>query len=87
VRGDTDAMTSTRDQAADQGNMLPRRGGRRFAVERIFVRIVATAGIIGIGVGLGAILGSNKVAGWIIGLVIAVVSVTLAGLLWSSRQL
>jgi hypothetical protein len=80
-------MTSTRDQAADQGNMLPRRGGRRFAVERIFVRIVATAGIIGIGVGLGAILGSNKVAGWIIGLVIAIVSVTLAGLLWSSRQL
>ncbi len=80
-------MTSTRDQTADEGNMLPERRGRRFAVERVFVRFVATAGIIGIGVGLGAILGSNKVSGWIIGLVIAIVSVILAGLLWSSRQL
>jgi protein-S-isoprenylcysteine O-methyltransferase Ste14 len=67
--------------------MLPRRGGRRFAVERFVVRLVATGGIIGIGVGLGAILASSKVQGWIIGLVVALVSVILAGLLWSSRQL
>ncbi|MGE5617347.1 MAG: hypothetical protein ACM3UX_00260 [Candidatus Woesearchaeota archaeon] len=71
----------------DEGNMLPRRRNRRSAVERGFVRLVATGGIIGIGVGLGAILASSKVQGWIIGLVVAVVSVVLAGLLWSSRTL
>ncbi len=70
-----------------QGNMLPRRQGRRFALERVLVRLVATAGIVGIGVLLGAILGSNKVAGWTTGLVVALVTVVLAALLWSSRQL
>jgi protein-S-isoprenylcysteine O-methyltransferase Ste14 len=67
--------------------MLPRRQGRRFVLERLLVRLVATAGIVGIGVLLGAILGSNKVQGWITGLVVAIVSVVLAALLWSSRQL
>lgn len=73
--------------APPRGNMLPGRQGRRFAVERVLVRLVATTGIIGIGVLLGAILVSNKVAGWTTGLVIAVVTVILAALLWSSRQL
>jgi hypothetical protein len=78
---------STTDTPAEAGNMLPRRRGRRLAVERVFIRLVATAGIIGVGVALGAILASDKVSGWIIGLVIALVSVILAGLLWSSKQL
>ena len=72
---------------AQTGGMLPQRRGRRLIVERVFIRLVATGGIVGIGVALGAILSSNKVAGWIIGLVIALVSVVLAALLWSSRQL
>jgi protein-S-isoprenylcysteine O-methyltransferase Ste14 len=84
-------MRSSRGKVAEgqdqTGSMLPKRQGRRFAAERVFVRLVATAGIVGIGVLLGAILSSNKVDGWIIGLVIAIVSVVLAGLLWSSRQL
>jgi protein-S-isoprenylcysteine O-methyltransferase Ste14 len=67
--------------------MLPQRRGRRFAVERIFVRVVATTGIIGIGVGLGALLADSKVQGWVIGLVVSLVSVVLAAVLWSSRQL
>jgi ribose 5-phosphate isomerase RpiB len=67
--------------------MLPRRGRRRFGLERILVRLIATFGIIGIGVALGAILAASKVQGWITGLVVAGVSVILAGLLWSSRQL
>jgi hypothetical protein len=71
----------------DRGNMLPRRGKRRFGIERLLVRLIATCGIIGIGVALGAILGASKVQGWITGLVIAAVSVILAGLLWSSRSL
>ena len=55
--------------------------GPRAAAERATWRLAATAGIIGIGVGLGAILASNKVQGWIIGLVIAVVSLVLTTVL------
>jgi hypothetical protein len=67
--------------------MIPGRERRRTRAERLLVRIVATGGIIGIAVLLGAILGSQDVAGWIIGLVIGLVSVILAAILWSSRQL
>ena len=68
-------------------NMLPRRGRRRLGVERVIVRLVATCGIVGIGVALGAILTSSKVQGWITGLVVALVSVILSAVLWSSREL
>jgi protein-S-isoprenylcysteine O-methyltransferase Ste14 len=68
-------------------NMLPGRERRRTALERFVVRLVATGGVIGIGVVLGAILRSSNEQGWIIGLVVAVVSVILSGILWSSRQL
>ncbi len=84
--GGTEGQTAE-PAGQSEGNMLPRRQGRRFAIERGLVRLVATAGIIGIGVLLGAILGSNKVQGWITGLVVAILSVVLAALLWSSRQL
>lgn len=69
------------------GNMLPGRERRRLGLERILVRLIATCGIVGIGVLLGAILASSKVQGWITGLVVAVVSVVLSAVLWSSRQL
>ena len=68
-------------------NMLPGRERRRFGLERILVRLIATFGVLGIGVLLGAILASSNVQGWIIGLVVAGVSVILSALLWSSRQL
>ena len=68
-------------------NMLPGRERRRSRLERLLVRLIATGGVIGIGVALGAILTSNKVSGWIIGLVIALVTVVLSAILWSSRQL
>jgi uncharacterized membrane protein len=67
--------------------MVPARERRRTKVERGLMRLVATGGIIGIAVALGAILGSQNVAGWITGLVIGLTSVILAALLWSSRQL
>ena len=51
------------------------------------MRLVATGGIVGIAVALGAILASQDVAGWITGLAIGLTSVILAALLWSSRQL
>jgi hypothetical protein len=71
----------------DPHTMLPERHRQRSTVERGFMRLVATTGIVGIGVLLGAVLVSNTVQGWITGLVVAVVSVVLAALLWSSRQL
>lgn len=71
----------------ETGTMLPTRRGPRSMVERAFVRLVATGGIVGIAVLLGAVLASNKVDGWITGLVIGVVTVVLAALLWSSRLL
>jgi protein-S-isoprenylcysteine O-methyltransferase Ste14 len=67
--------------------MIPARRHRRSWFERISMRILATGGIIGIDVALGAILTANHVHGWIEGLVIGVVSVVLAAILWSSRQL
>jgi hypothetical protein len=67
--------------------MVPGRERRHTKVERGAMRLVATAGIIGIAVLLGAVLVGQDVAGWIVGLVVGLTSVILAALLWSSRQL
>lgn len=50
-----------------------------------FSRFVATGGIIGIGTGLAAILGSQDVKAWIIGIVVSGLSVILAAIVWSAR--
>ena len=63
------------------------RGHERRGLESLLVRIVATCGIIGIAVGLAAILGTKDVAPWIIGLAVSALSVVLAAILWSSRTL
>ncbi len=68
-------------------NMLPGRPSRRTGLERFVVRLVATGGVIGIGVGIAAILAANHVQGWIIGLAVATLSVLLSAILWSSRQM
>ena len=67
--------------------MVPGRDRRRTKLERGSMRLVATGGIIGIAVVLGAVLVGQDVAGWIVGLVVGLTSVILAALLWSSRQL
>jgi len=51
------------------------------------MRVIATGGIIGIAVIMGAVLVDQEVAGWIVGLAVGLTSVVLAALLWSSRQL
>ena len=79
-----DAQPESRERP--QG-MVPARERRRTKVERGFMRLVATGGIVGIAVLLGAVLVGQDVAGWIVGLVIGLTSVVLAALLWSSRQL
>jgi hypothetical protein len=68
-------------------NMLPGRERRRSGVERLVVRLIATCGIVGIGVAIAAIMVSSNSQGWIVGLVVSIVTVVLAALLWSSRML
>lgn len=74
-------------RAEQPQGMVPARERRRTGVERGAMRLIATGGIIGIAVLLGAVLVGQDVAGWIVGLVVGLVSVGLAALLWSSRQL
>ena len=66
-RGDPGAQAGK--QSAEPGRsrtMLPGGERRRFKVESVLMRLVATAGIVGLGVLLGAILVSADVAGWIV---------------------
>jgi protein-S-isoprenylcysteine O-methyltransferase Ste14 len=67
-------------------NMLPQRDRRPWP-ERLLVRLVATCGIVGIGVAIAAIMVSSNDQGWMVGLVVSIVSVILAAVLWSSRVL
>ena len=85
LRLEPDEPGLTRDRHP-QG-MVPGRERRRTGIERGAMRLVATGGIIGIAVILGAVLVGQDVAGWIVGLVVGLASVILAALLWSSRQL
>jgi hypothetical protein len=85
------AATRSAGRSASRGrrtspNMLPARRSRG-VLERTFVRVIATGGIVGIGVAIAAIMASSNSAGWIIGLVVSLVSVVLAAVLWSSRIL
>ena len=81
----SEPLTGSRPRA-ESPNMLPSRKGRSH-VERSFVRVIATGGIVGIGVVIAAIMSSSNSQGWLIGLVVSLVSVVLAAVLWSSRVL
>lgn len=85
-RADRRRQRADRRTARPQG-MVPARERRRTGVERGAMRLISTGGIIGIAVVLGAVLVGQDVAGWIVGLVVGLVSVILAAVLWSSRQL
>src|SRR5437763_3670079 len=81
VRSGDTRVRPTPDTSPAARNMLPARESRRLGAERLLTRLIATCGIVGIGVALGAILVSSKVDGWITGLVVAVVSVVLSAIL------
>jgi len=70
----------------EDGGFLSEQPKRR-TFESVFARVVATAGIVGIGTALGAILIAANVAGWITGLAVSTVAVALAAMLWRSRRL
>jgi hypothetical protein len=55
-------------------------------LQSAFSRLVATGGIIGIGTGIAAIMGSQDVEAWIIGIVVSGVSVILAAIAWTTRM-
>ena len=68
------------------GVMIPNRR-KRLPLEAPLMRVVATAGIVAIAVAVAAIMSSQDSQGWLIGLVVSLVSLVLAALLWSSRRL
>jgi hypothetical protein len=70
----------------DPDTMIPARS-KRLGIESFLMRVVATVGIVAIGVAIAAIMVGQDVQGWIVGLVVSIVSVLLAGILWSSRRL
>jgi hypothetical protein len=85
---DAPAVADAQPEAHERPQgMVPGRERRRSKLERGFMRVIATGGIVAIAVLLGAVLVGQDVAGWIVGLVIGLTSVILAALLWSSRQL
>lgn len=81
------AIDEVQKNVGETEGMIPGRKRRRTVVERGAMRMLATGGIIGIGVALGAILAGQNIAGWMIGLIVSLTSVILAAILWSSRQL
>src|SRR6478752_5257476 len=78
---------ATREPRAERpGVMIPNRR-KRLPLEAPLMRLVASAGIVGIAVAIAAIMGSQGSQEWLIGLVVSVVSLLLAAVLWSSRRL
>ncbi len=70
---------------SDDVDAPPGEHARTRALERFTVRVAMTLGIIGIGTALAAILGTQEVDAWIVGLVVSTVAVVLAAVLWTRR--
>jgi hypothetical protein len=81
------ARSERRDAPAERPGVMIPSGRKRLPLEAPLMRVVATAGIVGIGVVIAAIMTSQDSRGWLIGLVVSIVSVVLAAVLWSSRRL
>jgi hypothetical protein len=80
------ARSERRDAPAERPGVMIPSGRKRLPLEAPLMRVVATGGIVGIGV-IAAIMTSQDSQGWLIGLVVSIVSVVLAAVLWSSRRL
>ena len=81
-----EARRAERSAERRPGVMIPSRR-KRLPLEAPLMRLVATAGIVGIAVVVAAIMGSQDSQSWLIGLVASIVSLALAALLWSSQRL
>jgi hypothetical protein len=81
------ARSERREAPAERPGVMTPNGRKRLPLEAPLMRVVATGGIVGIGVVIAAIMTSQNSKGWLIGLVVSIVSVVLAAVLWSSRRL
>lgn len=81
-----DPPAATVADTSDGGGFLSAKPTRR-QPESALARLVATAGIVGIGTAVGAILGAADVETWLVALIVATLSVVLAAILWRSRVL
>jgi protein-S-isoprenylcysteine O-methyltransferase Ste14 len=84
------ARSERRDAPAERPGLMTPSGRRRLPLEAPLMHVVTTGGIVGIGivvVVVAAIMTSQDSKGWLIGLVVSIVSIGLAALLWSSRRL
>jgi protein-S-isoprenylcysteine O-methyltransferase Ste14 len=84
------ARSERREAPAERPGVMAPSGRRRLPLEAPLMQVVTTGGIVGIGivvVVVAAIMTSQDSKGWLIGLVVSIVSVGLAALLWSSRRL
>jgi hypothetical protein len=77
------ALTTPVDPKKSKRRRRDASAGGSGLFEGALSRILTVAGVLGIGVALGAILVSQHVQGWITGGVIAIVSLILSGLVWS----
>jgi hypothetical protein len=82
-----EARRKAREAPAERGGVMIPDRRRRLPLEAPLMRVIATAGIVGIAVVIAAIMTSQDSAGWLIGLVVSIVSLVLAAVLWSSRRL
>jgi hypothetical protein len=81
-----DPASTTAEESGAATGFLSAQPARR-QPESALARLVATAGIVGIGTAVGAILGSADVDAWLVAMVVATLSVVLAAILWRSRVL
>jgi hypothetical protein len=81
------ARSERRDASAERPGVMIPSSRKRLPLEAPLMRVVATGGIVGIGVVIAAIMTSQDSQGWLIGLVVSIVSLVLAAVLWSSRRL
>jgi hypothetical protein len=70
--------------ASGRGNQSPDKAARRRKAEAGFLRLAALAGVVGLGAAIGAILGTADVDAWVIGLVVAIVSLVAAAVITRS---
>ena len=70
--------------ASERGKHPPEAAARRRKAEAGFLRLAALAGVVGLGAAIGAILGTADVKAWVIGLVVAIVSLVAAAVITRS---
>ena len=82
-----DKPAAGEDQHSDEAGGFLSSSPPRRQPESALVRLVATAGIVGIGTAIGAGMGAADVETWLVALVVSALSVVLAAILWRSRVL